>query len=296
MITNAPFSFKLIDFSENEDINECVEKWYNYLKDCEEDFYNPLLFKNFIERFIIRNYNRFLSTQTTYEFKLLFKDYLMTLKEQANRLNELNKKDLELFFTSYNITENEINNILKSENELIANNENVLTSENKNISESNNRNFGTNNTTTTNDNVKNFTKNTTENNSNNFHSDTPKTMIDVNSLKNNVYVTDFDKNENIITTTNDNTLSGKVKNENEIDITNNTNTTNTNNINSKNKTNQNTKNNTNSTNNQNSNTKNYGYNGNTKELINNYLSFSLDVFNFYLSKVDEFSLFLKILY
>lgn len=293
MITNAPYNFKILDFG--NDINDCIEKWYNYLEDLSQNFYNPLLFKTFINRFIIRNYDRYISTLTTEEFKIRFNDYLLSIYERAKRLENLNKKDLELFFNSYNISENEMQNILESEIENNGKNSNSSWNNNESKNSNTSSNWNSNNVTEYRKN-QNGGSDSNITNTINYHSDTPKSKVLESEIKNKKYVTDVNENNN----TNIISKNSFIENNGTSDIMNlsvdnseNNNTSNSLNINDttlKNTTNQNSKNN------QKTNTKNYGYNGNTKQLLNDYLSFSLDIINFYLDEAENYGLFLKILY
>lgn len=278
MITNQPLGMRIIDFIKPTDNYEDLYKiWYDFLETEKSIFVDENLYKEFVKRLIDRYYNRYISTQTLTEFKVRFRNFLNSKKEVATRLYHLKDLELELFFTNYQITRNDLTHILDTTNT------------------TNNKSYN-NNTTTTNGLTKHNTSNkhlgtdtlTNENEDFNVDSDLPKSAVKKDDLfTSEIYATK--SNHNKSSNTNTNTYNSK----NEIeDVTNVIDNITTN----KGDSNYDTIIKNNGTNKDINTNKTYGYNGNVTELLNNYLKISLDVINFYLDEVEHYGLFKKILY
>ena len=263
---NNPYGFRIMDFMKATDTFEDLEKiWFNYLEDCKIYFVDEKIYKEFIERFVEKFYFRFISVQTTTEFKIRFKNFLRSTYEQAKRLQELNKENLNLFYNNYQISESELNNIFKNN------------SNNKNRSFSNfhNTGFSTQNGKEINSTEPNSFTRTLE-------SDTPSQLISPDKIFN---------DKTYVVKANEIKSGGIDRNTTEFKDyrTDNEN-------NGYDKSHSSNDNVSNGSNNQTNKEKTYGYNGDVKKLIKDYLSISLDVINFYLNEVENYGLFKSILY
>lgn len=287
---NNPYGFRIMDFMKPTDTFEDLENiWFNYLKDCKIYFVDEKIYKEFIERFVEKFYFRFISVQTTTEFKIRFKNFLRSTYEQAKRLQELNNENLKLFYNNYQISENELNNVFESVSLNENKSKNESTTSNENISSSNFENL-----TKSSQHGQQINENKPSTFSRTLESDTPSQLISPDKIFNDrTYVVKATETQN----------GGVDKSTIEFrdfgtDSTSNTNDTShsTTDASNKSETSSSNKGNANNKNNQKSNSKTFGYNGDIKKLINDYISISLDVINFYLNEVENYGLFKSILY
>lgn len=278
MIYNQPYGMKFIDFvnPKNNTIEELIKVWTNHFNPILEDVLIPQLNKSeFSKRFILKFYNRYIATQTITEFDLRFINFMLGVKEQAERLYNLKNKDLELFFNQYNISKSDVKNKVKSraDNTNINTVKGTITNKNNNTTKTTGRHKGTNNSTHTND-------------SKHVVADTPADTQNVNNLfTNNNYISNAEHTKNYGKDTNTNITDIKDSTKNNFSGTQKNDQT-TDNVN---------KNINKSKSIQKNNNISYGYNGNIDDLVNAYMNISLDVINFYLEQAENYGLFKKIL-
>lgn len=286
-MNNPSYTIKLADLLDLYKDNFNYDDLYNivgvWLSTEKKYFFKDdnTLWNDFIQAFCDRFYSRNMNFYTTLDFKLKLRDVLRSSKNRAIRVYESELLKINPLSTfSHTSSRNEkLKGNSKSANNSNSTSENVI-----------NVNDVSNSTAKSNNNTKNNSVDNGTASSYDLHSDTPSNAVNIDDLfsvaKN--FVTDANNNKSNSTATNSFT-SDSASNSN--DTNKRESVTNSNNVNTL------INNSTNDFLNENLfNEISYGYNGNTTDLIEKYMSLKTDVIQFYLDEIENACLFSSILY